>query len=164
MRLPIRRRRTVTGLSTMIWEDRSRPLLLDASIVIRKSGASSKADVIWQTITDPCSSGNTSLWTITAGRGFPKSPATATVMMSPRLTLVKFRNGLDPSECVGFLRSVQAGDRVCYPLPHLFRPGIWQGYTNLTLAWDSYFRSRYWHGGSSAIDWKHSSGKLPASL
>ena len=34
---------------------------------------------------------------------FPKSPATATVTMSPRLTLVKFRHGLDPSECVGFL-------------------------------------------------------------
>ena len=37
---------------------------------------------------------------------FPKIARDYSVTTSPRLTLVKFRRGLDPPERVGFLRSV----------------------------------------------------------
>ena len=37
--LPIRPRRTVTGLSAITWERTRKPLLLVGSMVIRKSGA-----------------------------------------------------------------------------------------------------------------------------
>ena len=41
-----RPRRTVTGLSAMIWDIRCRPFVSEGSIVIRKSGASARVDVI----------------------------------------------------------------------------------------------------------------------
>ena len=49
-------RRTVTGLSAMIWDVFSRPLVADGSTVTRKSGASVNVDVIWHTTTDACPS------------------------------------------------------------------------------------------------------------
>ena len=69
-------------------------------MVMRKSAALARVDVIWHTMTDACSCGNTSLWTTAAGRGFPKSPEAATVTTSPRLMRIEVRDGLDPRQRV----------------------------------------------------------------
>ena len=71
MRAPIRSRRTVVGLSAMIWDILCSPFSFDGSMVTRKSGASASDDVIWQMTTDACVAGNESLWTTTAGLGLP---------------------------------------------------------------------------------------------
>ena len=85
--LPIRVRRTVTGLSAMICERALKPFLRLGSTETRNSGATSMSEVIWHTTTDEWSDGKASVWTITAGRGLPKSPAAATVTTSPRFTV-----------------------------------------------------------------------------
>jgi hypothetical protein len=64
--LAIRSRRTVTGLSAMIWNFERKPLPGLGSMVTRKSGASTSFDAIWCTTTDACCTGNASVWTITA--------------------------------------------------------------------------------------------------
>ena len=52
MRLPIRSRRTVVGMSAKTWDTLCSPFSLDGSMVTRKSGASASDDVIWQMMTD----------------------------------------------------------------------------------------------------------------
>src|SRR3984957_11977300 len=93
--------RTVTGLSAMICERARSPLLSLGSIAMRKSGASTRSGVSWQITTEALVSGKASVWTMTAGRGFPSSPAAATITRSPRLIVratigrIELGNGLD---------------------------------------------------------------------
>ena len=100
MSCPIRPRRIVTGLSAITWERTRKPFLLVGSMVTRKSGASTISDVIWQITTEACVSGSASVWTMTAGRGFPWSPAAATVTTSPRfiVRLDRWRQTLKPAQ------------------------------------------------------------------
>ncbi len=75
----------VCGLSTMICDDRVRPLRLFGSIGIRRSGASISVLVIGITVMAG-SSAKWSAYTTRADRGLPCSPHTATVTRWPRLT------------------------------------------------------------------------------
>ena len=68
---PMRSRRIVTGLSAITCDLIRMPVSAPGSIVMRKSGASTNSDVIWQTMIEAWLSGNASDCTITAGRGLP---------------------------------------------------------------------------------------------
>ena len=82
----IRSRRSATILSVMIWERRRRPLLAPGSTVGRNRCVGPTSDDIGQMTTVVVACPNSSAWTTTAGRGFPKSPAATTRTMSPRFT------------------------------------------------------------------------------
>lgn len=111
----------------------SQAVRLEGAIVIRKSGASVSVEVIWHTMTDACSCGNTSLWTTTAGRGSPKSPAAATVTTSPRLRRIEVRHRLDPCQRLRLACGVETGDRIRDARPHFLAAGVRHGESDLAF-------------------------------
>ena len=118
----------------MIWDSSRRPFAADGSIVTRKCVASSSVDVIWQTTTEACCSGNASLWTTTAGRGFPKSPAAATVTTSPRFGAIELRDRLDPAKRLLLMGSIEPRDGLRNPCANFFRTCVGKNQSNLPLA------------------------------
>ena len=98
-------------------------------------------EVIWQTMTDRWLCGNTSLWTITAGLGLPKSPGAATVTTSPRFGAIVFSNGFYPCQCVRFVRLVQPRYSLFDPLGDFLCACIGHDQPHFSLAFGASSRS-----------------------